>query len=159
MSQELYHYSFYFAEPRESSLFLISTCWSAAGSGLGPLLFSIYTHFLATLLVFNIIQMLMTPKFILSGSSSFAFQTHVIHCWLDISTWMSHRYHIFNLPKTESPPPFLWSHKIPHFRKWRLHSSSWLGSKPWNYRCLFFFPLSYPLSNPQKIWSTLHQNI
>lgn len=93
----------------------------------------------------------MTLKFILSGSSSFALQTRVIHCWLDISTWMSHRYHILNLSKTESLPPFLWSHKIPHFRKWGFHSSSWLGSKPWNYPCLFFSPFIPSIQSTENL--------
>lgn len=124
---------------------------------LGLLLFSVYIHSLDIPKAFNIIQIFITLKFILSGSSSFAFQTHVIYCWLDISTWLSHRHHILNFPKIESLSPLFCSHNLPLLRKWPCHSSSWLDTKPWNYPCLFF-PLSYSISNPQKIRSTLHQN-
>ena len=93
------------------------------------------------------------------GSSSFSFQAHVIYCWLDISTWLSHRHHILNLPKIESLPPFFCSHNLPLLRKWPCHSSSWLDTKPWNYPCLFFFSPFHMLYPVHRKFSQLYIKI
>lgn len=77
-----------FSDPQGSGLSWSPRAEVPQGPGLGPLP-SFHTHSLAVPMPFHTIQTLMTLKYIMPASFSLEFQTQFIHCWLDISTWMS----------------------------------------------------------------------
>lgn len=101
----------------------------------------------------------MAPKYTLPSSSSLEFQTHVAHCLLDISTWLSNGPHILNLSKMELLLPFLWSHNLP------ISGNStpffqWVRPQNLELSLSFLFSLSYLIPKPQKMqWTLPSQHI